>query len=217
MPALQSPADSSCADHHKVVIVGAGAAGIATASSLISRDPSLDIAVIDPADVHYYQPGWTMVGAGVFDAPSTARTMASTIPRGVRWIKARVERFDPQAQLVMLEDGRAVSYEQLVVCPGLKLDWNAIEGLSDTLGRNGVTSNYRYDLAPYTWQLVQNLKKAVPSSPSRQCQSSAPVRPRKRCTCPVTIGCAKATWARSRPVSSMPARCCSACLTMFRP
>jgi len=159
MPALQSPADSSRADHHKVVIVGAGAAGIATASSLISRDPSLDIAVIDPADVHYYQPGWTMVGAGVFNAPSTARTMASIIPRGVRWIKARVEAFDPQAQLVVLEDGRAVSYEQLVVCPGLKLDWNAIEGLSETLGRNGVTSNYRYDLAPYTWQLVSNLKK----------------------------------------------------------
>lgn len=156
MPALLSPAHS---DHHKVVIVGAGAAGIATAASLISRDPSLDIAVVDPADVHYYQPGWTMVGAGVFNAPSTARTMASTIPRGVRWIKARVQGFDPLGQLVMLEDGRTISYEQLVVCPGLKLDWAAIDGLSDTLGRNGVTSNYRYDLAPYTWELVQNLKQ----------------------------------------------------------
>lgn len=159
MPALLSPADMSRADHHKVVIVGAGAAGIATASSLIARDPSLDIALVDPADVHYYQPGWTMVGAGVFKAPSTARTMASIIPRGVRWIKARVEGFDPQAQLVTLADGRAISYEQLVVCPGLKLDWSAIEGLEETLGRHGVTSNYRYDLAPYTWQLVQTLKQ----------------------------------------------------------
>src|SRR5262249_35046844 len=101
MPALLSPADSSRADHHKVVIVGAGAAGIATASSLIARDPSLDIALIDPADVHYYQPGWTMVGAGVFKAPSTAQTMAATLPRGVRWIKARVEGYDPQGQLVV--------------------------------------------------------------------------------------------------------------------
>ncbi|MFV3327066.1 NAD(P)/FAD-dependent oxidoreductase [Pseudomonas sp. NY15372] len=159
MPALLSPADTSRADHHKVVIVGAGAAGIATASSLIARDPSLDIALVDPADVHYYQPGWTMVGAGVFKAPNTARTMASIIPRGVRWIKARVEGFDPQAQLVTLADGRAISYEQLVVCPGLKLDWSAIEGLEETLGRHGVTSNYRYDLAPYTWQLVQTLKQ----------------------------------------------------------
>ena len=164
MPALLSPANT---DHHKVVIVGAGAAGIATASSLISRDPSLDVALIDPAEVHYYQPGWTMVGAGVFKAPSTARTMASTIPRGVRWVKARVEGFDPLSQLVILEGGRSISYEQLIVCPGLKLDWAAIDGLSETLGRNGVTSNYRYDLAPYTWELVQKLKqgRAVFSQP----------------------------------------------------
>jgi sulfide:quinone oxidoreductase len=46
----------------------------------------------------------------------------------------------------------------LVVCPGLKLDWGAIPGLAETLGRNGVTSNYRYDLAPYTWELVQQLR-----------------------------------------------------------
>ncbi|MEG1040698.1 MAG: FAD/NAD(P)-binding oxidoreductase [Pseudomonas sp.] len=146
-------------DHHKILIVGAGAAGIAVASSLMRRDPSLNITLIDPADTHYYQPGWTMVGAGVFNAPSTARSMASTIPRGVHWIKARVESFDPHAKALTLDDGRVLSYEQLVVCPGLKLDWNAIEGLSETLGRNGVTSNYRYDLAPYTWQLVQNLRE----------------------------------------------------------
>ncbi|MFK3773133.1 FAD/NAD(P)-binding oxidoreductase [Pseudomonas sp. NPDC089406] len=158
MPAPLSPT-SPTTDHHKVLIVGAGAAGIATAASLRARDPSLDIALIDPAEVHYYQPGWTLVGAGVFNAPSTARAMAATLPRGVHWIKARVESFDPQAQKVVLEGGRAVGYEQLVVCPGLKLDWDAIEGLGETLGRNGVTSNYRYDLAPYTWQLVQNLKK----------------------------------------------------------
>ena len=171
MPALSSTTHT---DHHTVVIVGAGAAGIATASSLISRDASLDVALIDPAEVHYYQPGWTMVGAGVFNAASTARTMASTIPRGVRWVKARVQGFDPVRQLVMLEDGRAIGYEQLVVCPGLKLDWAAIDGLSETLGRNGVTSNYRYDLAPYTWELVQKLKhgRALFSQPPMPIKSA---------------------------------------------
>lgn len=74
---------------HAVVIIGGGAAGIATAASLLARWPDLDIAIIDPADVHYYQPGWTLVGAGVFDARSTARTMASLIPHGVRWKNRR--------------------------------------------------------------------------------------------------------------------------------
>lgn len=143
---------------HAVVIIGGGAAGIATASSLLARNPGLDIAIIDPADVHYYQPGWTLVGCGVFDAAETARTMASTIPRGVHWIKAAVAAFEPDGNAVILDGCRVVKYEQLVVCPGLKLDWHAIEGLSETLGRNGVTSNYLYHLAPYTWELVQNLR-----------------------------------------------------------
>ena len=157
MPALH--ASPAAADHHQVLIVGAGAAGIATASSLIKRDPSLEITLIDPSAIHYYQPGWTMVGAGVFDAPSTARNTADLLPSGVRWIQSRVTGFAPEQRQVMLEDGRALSYQQLVVCPGLTLDWGAIEGLEETLGRNGVTSNYRYDLAPYTWKLVQSLQQ----------------------------------------------------------
>lgn len=143
---------------HEVVIIGGGAGGIAVASSLLARQPNLDIAIIDPADVHYYQPGWTMVGAGVFDAAVTARTMGSVLPRGVRWIKSAVAAFEPERDAVILDGCRVVKYQQLIVCPGLKLDWNGIEGLPESLGRNGVTSNYRYDLAPYTWQLVQNMR-----------------------------------------------------------
>lgn len=142
---------------HAVVIVGGGAAGIAVAASLLTRSPGLDIAIIDPADIHCYQPGWTMVGAGVFEAATTARTMASVLPRGVHWLRSAVAAFEPERNAVVLDGCRIVRYEQLIVCPGLKLDWHGIEGLVDTLGRNGVTSNYRYDLAPYTWELVQQL------------------------------------------------------------
>lgn len=145
-------------DRHEVLIIGGGAAGIATAASLLAREPGLDIAIVDPAEVHYYQPGWTLVGAGVFDAAQTARTMASVMPRGVKWIKAAVAAFEPQRNAVILDGFRMLGYGQLVVCPGLKLDWDAIDGLSRTLGSNGVTSNYLGHLAPYTWQLVRSLR-----------------------------------------------------------
>lgn len=144
--------------HHSVVIVGGGAGGIAAAASLKARKPDLDIALIDPADVHYYQPGWTMVGGGIFEPAATARTMASLIPDGVTWIKAAVAAFEPERRAVILEGCRVVRYDRLVVAPGLKLDWASIDGLVETLGRNGVTSNYRFDLAPYTWELVENLR-----------------------------------------------------------
>jgi sulfide:quinone oxidoreductase len=153
----KTPTDVADASHD-IVIVGGGAGGISVAASLLSRAPDLDIAIIDPADVHYYQPGWTMVGGGIFEASETARTMASLIPQGVHWIKAAVSAFEPQANAVILDGCRVVKYKRLIVTPGLKLNWNGIPGLVDTLGKNGVTSNYRYDLAPYTWKLVQELK-----------------------------------------------------------
>lgn len=143
---------------HTVVIVGGGAAGIAVASSLRARDPNIDVAIIEPADTHYYQPGWTLVGAGIFDTADTARTMASRVPRGVHWIKTAVVEFEPDTRSVVLEGGRKVHYERLVVCPGIKVNWDGIEGLVETLGRNGVTSNYRFDLAPYTAELVRQMR-----------------------------------------------------------
>ena len=145
--------------HHQIVIIGGGAGGIAVAASLLKRRPKLDIVIVEPRDEHFYQPGWTMVGAGVFNAPVTRRTMASVMPDGVSWIRQSATSFDPDNNAVMLEDGTAVEYTLLIVAPGIKLDWAQIKGLEETLGHNGVTSNYRYDLAPYTYELVSGLKE----------------------------------------------------------
>ena len=143
---------------YKVLIVGGGASGLATAASLKKRDHSLEIAVVEPSDKHYYQPGWTMVGAGVFNKEDTIRDTDSIWPSNVMRIKDEVTKFDPKNNQVTLSNNSKISYEMLIVATGLKLDWDAIEGLSDSLGKNGVTSNYRYDLAPYTWELVKGLK-----------------------------------------------------------
>ncbi|MEO1221786.1 MAG: FAD/NAD(P)-binding oxidoreductase [Pseudomonadota bacterium] len=152
---------------HKVVIIGGGAAGIATAASLLKRRSGLDIAIIDPADSHAYQPGWTMVGGGVFKPEVTVRTMASVIPKGVKWIRAAARSFQPESNELTLDSGATVHYEALVVAPGIRLAWEKIEGLKEALGQNGVTSNYRYDLAPYTWELVEGMKqgRAIFSQP----------------------------------------------------
>lgn len=152
---------------YDVLIVGAGAAGISVASSLLSREHGLRMALIDPAETHYYQPGFTMIGGGIFNSDEVKRPMQSLIPKGVTWIRAAVAEFRPDDNAVMLDDGTRIAYQRLIVCPGLKLNWDGIEGLSETLGRNGVTSNYRADLAPYTWELVKQMKhgKAVFTQP----------------------------------------------------
>jgi sulfide:quinone oxidoreductase len=140
-----------------IVIVGGGSAGCAVAASIRKRAPGLNIAIIEPGEKHYYQPAWTLVGAGEFDVNKTVRPMQDCIPRGITWIKAAATQFRLDENIVDTSNG-PVQYQQLVVAAGIKLNWQAIEGLEETLGKNGVTSNYRFDLAPYTWQLVQGLK-----------------------------------------------------------
>ncbi|OHD06286.1 bifunctional protein tyrosine phosphatase family protein/NAD(P)/FAD-dependent oxidoreductase [Sphingopyxis sp. RIFCSPHIGHO2_12_FULL_65_19] len=156
LSAMAEPQDSADGlAEFDIVIVGGGSAGIATAASILRRNRDVKLAVVEPSEDHYYQPGWTMVGAGVFDPEFTHRREASLIPPGAEWIKSAVARFEPDANHVELSDGRRIGYRVLIVCPGIKLDWDAIPGLAETLGRNGVTSNYRYDLAPYTHRLVR--------------------------------------------------------------
>ena len=155
-PQAGSAADANSFD---VVVVGGGSAGIAVVASLLQRQPALRIAIVEPSEQHYYQPAWTLVGAGEFDIRKTVRPTASVIPSGAQWIQRAVAFFAPDERRVGLAGGRVLVYQQLIVCAGLQLAWDKIEGLEETLGKHGVTSNYRYDLAPYTWELVAGLKR----------------------------------------------------------
>lgn len=141
---------------HQIVIIGAGTAGITVAAQLRKKDNSLDVVIIDPATTHYYQPAWTLVGAGTFDYKKTARPMASLIPKGVKWLKDAVTTFQPESNSIQLTSGATVEYDFLVVCPGIQLDLDGIEGLKETIGKNNVCSNY-VD-SNYTWEVLQKFK-----------------------------------------------------------
>ena len=145
---------------HKIVIVGGGTAGISVAARLLRKGHS-DVAVIEPSDVHYYQPLWTLVGGGQAKAPTTVRPEASVMPKGATWIKKAAASVDPDNNTVSCTDGTDYEYDVLVVCPGIQLDWDRTEGLSDALGKDGVSSNYRFDLAPRTWDFIRNLRSGT--------------------------------------------------------
>ena len=132
--------------HHQVLIIGGGTAGITVAASLRRHGPAaIDIAIVEPSDTHYYQPALTLVGAGVYDLARTHRSTDSLMPPGVKRIKAAARKFDPTNNKVELSTGDTVTYDYLVVCTGVKLDWGKIDGLAEALGRGGVCSNYSPD------------------------------------------------------------------------
>ncbi|MCB0761924.1 MAG: NAD(P)/FAD-dependent oxidoreductase [Flavobacteriales bacterium] len=142
-------------NHHQVLIVGGGTAGIMVAAQLKLKRSNLDIAIIEPSDKHVYQPAWTLVGAGTFDYDKTIRPESSVIPAGVTWIKEYAQTFDPENNSVTTT-GATYSYDYLVVCPGIQIDLDGIPGLKDALGKGGVCSNYTDP--NYTWEVIKNFK-----------------------------------------------------------
>jgi sulfide:quinone oxidoreductase len=153
---------------HQIVIVGGGNAGISTASQLLRKNKNLDIAIIEPSDKHYYQPAWTLVGAGVFNMKNTIHKEADVMPKAVKWIKQKAATFQPEANTVTLDNNDVLQYEYLIVAPGIQLNWGDIKGLKETLGKNGVCSNYSVDNVPYTWECLKNFKggKALFTNPN---------------------------------------------------
>lgn len=145
---------------HKILIIGGGTAGITVAASLRrhSDGKQLDITIIDPASDHYYQPAFTLVGGGCYSLDKTRRSMRGLIPAGVTWLQKSVANIDPQSNTVELDDKSKQAYDFLVVCPGVVLDWDGIEGLKETIGQNGVCTNYSPDQVEYTWTCLQNTK-----------------------------------------------------------
>ncbi|NNE26650.1 MAG: NAD(P)/FAD-dependent oxidoreductase [Saprospiraceae bacterium] len=143
-------------NHHSIIIIGGGTAGIMVAAQMKKREPKLDIAIIEPAEYHFYQPAWTLVGANAYDYNKTKRSMASLIPKGVTWVKEFAKSIDPDNNTVSTDGGNQFGYDYLVVAPGLVMAPQLVDGLAETLDKNMVCSNYTDP--EYTWDVLQQFK-----------------------------------------------------------
>jgi sulfide:quinone oxidoreductase len=144
--------------HFEVLFIGGGNAGLSASAHLLLQKPNLKVGIIEPSSKHYYQPAWTLVGGGVYDIKDTEREEKDYIPKGAAWLQEYAQVFAPEQNSVTTSEGNTYTYDYLVVCPGIQLNWSAIKGLPETLGKNGVTSNYSFKYAPYTFEILKNFK-----------------------------------------------------------
>jgi len=145
---------------HDVLIIGGGSGGLTVGAQLRARPDAPAVTIIEPSDKHYYQPLWTLVGGGIFPRKDSERNEADFIPPGATWIQDAVATIDPMAHSVTTVTGRVLQYEQLVVAAGVQLDWTAIPGLAESVGkpRTGVVSNYSYDTVASTWEAIRTFR-----------------------------------------------------------
>jgi sulfide:quinone oxidoreductase len=145
-------------DHYQVLILGGGTAGITVAAQLRRRLKKFDVAIVEPSTKHYYQPLWTLVGAGVFRKELSERAESAFIPQGADWIREHVAQIDPERNLVVTREGRQICYDFLVVALGIQIDWSQIPGLQEGIGTQQICSNYSYQHVDYTWECVRNFR-----------------------------------------------------------
>ncbi|GAA3880499.1 FAD/NAD(P)-binding oxidoreductase [Streptomyces lacrimifluminis] len=160
MATIPSPSDAPIAGRHRVAVVGGGSAGISVAARL-RRAGVTGITLIEPSDTHWYQPLWTLVGGGQAPLRTTHRPEGAVIPDGVRWIRRRALAVDPEARTVTLSGGAELTYEHLVMAPGLQLDWDGVPGLAEAVGHDRVSSNYAPEYAPRTWDLIKGMRSGT--------------------------------------------------------
>lgn len=142
----------------RVVIIGGGTAGITVAARLFRALQHPDVTIIEPSDIHQYQPGFTLIAAGVFKPGQTAREEKDYIPKGANWVREYATEIDPENQTVTTSSGGKIGYDYLVVAPGLHLDYDKIPGLGKNLGKDGISSIYTHDQAVKTWEMIQDFK-----------------------------------------------------------
>ncbi len=140
----------------QILIIGGGTAGIMSASQMLAHKPSVKITILEPKDTHYYQPAWTLVGAGTYDYAKTAKPMAEVMPKGVNWVKDYATSFDPENNQVKTEKSGAITYEYLIVAPGLVMEPSMIEGLPEAMEKGVVCSNYTNP--EHTWEMLKKFK-----------------------------------------------------------
>ncbi|MFA7172881.1 MAG: FAD-dependent oxidoreductase [Kiritimatiellia bacterium] len=140
----------------KIVVIGGGAAGLGMAARLRRKLPQSRITVIDPAERQYYQPGFTLIGSGVYTPKQVWRKQSDCMPKGVEWVKQTVIALDPVENSVTVTGNEKHSYDFLVLTPGLQLNWELVEGLSQkTLGEGNVHSIYDFEGSQKMWPAMR--------------------------------------------------------------
>ncbi|XP_064169343.1 sulfide:quinone oxidoreductase, mitochondrial isoform X2 [Anguilla rostrata] len=149
----------SSGGHYKVLVLGGGSGGITMSARMKRKVGAENVAVVEPSESHYYQPIWTLVGAGAKTVKSSRRPTASVVPSGVKWIKSSVQEVNPDKNTVRTADGQEISYQFLIVALGLQLHYEKIKGFPEAFEHPKIGSNYSVETVEKTWKALQDFKE----------------------------------------------------------
>jgi NADPH-dependent 2,4-dienoyl-CoA reductase/sulfur reductase-like enzyme len=127
--ALPTPAIAQGAP--RVVVVGGGFAGATCARALKKASPRLAVSLVEANAVYTAPPMSNAVIAGLRELKLQQFGYDGLRAAGVEVAILAASTIDPQGRSVTLASGSKLSYDRLVVAPGIDFRWDAIQGFSE--------------------------------------------------------------------------------------
>ncbi|XP_041535042.1 sulfide:quinone oxidoreductase, mitochondrial isoform X2 [Microtus oregoni] len=156
---LHTGACCTAKNHYEVLVLGGGSGGITMATRMKRKVGAENVAIVEPSERHFYQPIWTLVGAGAKQLSLSGRSTASVIPSGVEWIQDRVAELNPDKNCIRTDNGKEISYKYLIIALGIQLDYEKIKGLPEGFAYPKIGSNYSVKTVEKTWKALQDFKE----------------------------------------------------------
>jgi len=145
----------SRANAKKVVVIGGGAGGATAAKYIRMADPNVEVTLVEKHK-HYFSCFLSNEGlSGDRPIESIQFSYDSMADYGVKVVNAKAEGIDPAGKTVTLEGGEKLSYDKLVVSPGVSFVWEAIEGYDKSVSE---TIPHAWKAGPQTVLLRQQLE-----------------------------------------------------------
>ncbi|XP_007517370.2 sulfide:quinone oxidoreductase, mitochondrial [Erinaceus europaeus] len=156
---LHTGASLAAKNYYEVLVLGGGTGGVTMAARMKRKVGADNVAIIEPSERHFYQPLWTLVGAGAKQLSGSCCPTTNVIPSGVEWIKAKVVELNPDKNWIRTDNGKEISYKYLIIALGIQLDYEKIKGLPEGFDHPKIGSNYSVRTVEKTWKALQDFKE----------------------------------------------------------
>lgn len=130
-----------------LLILGAGTAGTMMSNHLRKglRQDDWNITIIDQREKHYYQPGFLFLPFGIYEPEEIVKPIEKFIPKGVELVIEKIDRILPEENRVMLNNGKTLEYDLLIIASGNNIAPEEIEGLMSPEWHRSIFDFYTFE------------------------------------------------------------------------
>ena len=157
-----TPAEAKSNLAANIAIIGAGLGGISLSAQLISDLPNAKITLFDADPMLYYQPGFTLIAAGIYDKDDVSYDKKDLINKKVQWVQENVAKLDVESKSLQTTSGATHTYDYLIIATGTTYEFELYKGLSEEIVNDpstNIASIYTADSAVKARDMLKKLAK----------------------------------------------------------